>query len=217
MSKKSLKIQIPDYTFEEELVNSISHGLGAVFSITALVLLIMKAHSALEAVSVSIFGFSMVILYMVSYIYHALPPEEEVKKVMRLMDHCTVNLLIFGTYIPAALLGVKNKLGWVLFGTTSLFTLLGIILTCINLDRYRKLRVICCLINGWSLIAGFPLLLKNVGKTGVLYMFSGGLMYSIGAGFYAMGTRKKYFHSIFHIFCLLGTIFHFWAIYKYLL
>ena len=104
--KKKLNIRIPDYTLGEELFNSISHGIGAVFSIVALVLLVVKAHGVLAETAVSLYGSTMIVLYTISCIYHALSPNLEGKKVLRVIDHCNVFLLVYGTYIPAMLLGI---------------------------------------------------------------------------------------------------------------
>ena len=217
MSKKKLKIRIPEYTLGEEIFNSISHGIGAVLSIPALVLMVLKAHGVLAETTVSLFGAAMIILYTISCIYQSLSHELEGKKVLRVIDHCNVFLLVFGTYIPASLLGVGGTLGWVLFGVVAVFTVLGIVLTCIGIDRFSKLQILCHLINGWSIVFGLPQLLRTAGPQGVFWMVLGGVMYSIGSGLYALGARKRWSHSIFHIFCLLGTFCHFWSIYRFLL
>lgn len=217
MSKRILKIRIPEYTFGEEVFNAISHGIGAELSIAALVLMVIKAHGAFAETAVSLFGSALIVLYTVSCVYHALSKELKGKRVLRVIDHCNVYLLVFGTYIPASLLGVKGVLGWVLFGITAVFTVIGITLTVIDVDRFNRLQVICHLFNGWSILAGIPQLLHNAGVQGVIWMILGGVMYSVGSGIYAMGAKKTWSHSIFHLFCLAGSFCHFWAIYQYLL
>lgn len=211
------KIRIPKYTLKEELFNSISHGIGAIFAIVALVLMIIKADTALEVVTVSIYGSFMIILYTISCIYHALSPKLTGKKVLRVIDHCNVYLLVFGTYIPVALLGVGGWLGWLLFGIVLFVTLLGIVLSSINTDKFQVFEVICHLVNGWSIIFGISKLLESMTYYGVLYCILGGIFYTVGAIIYGIGAKKKYMHSVFHVFCLLGTISHFIAIYFYLL
>lgn len=216
--KKTIKI--PKYTLGEEIVNSISHGLGSIFSIIALILLIIKSAQTgnpITIVTSIIFGVSMVILYTLSCIYHALSKKTKGKKVLRVLDHCNVFILVYGTYLPIALIGVKGLTGWILFGIISTTTIIGIIFSSINVDKYAKLEVICHLINGWSIIIGSNQLLKNGGLAHFLFLIIGGIFYSVGAILYKIGTKKKYFHSIFHFFCLGGTIFHFIAIYGYLL
>lgn len=214
------KIKIPKYTLGEEIVNSISHGIGAIFSIVALILLIIKSANTKNPtaiVTVTIFGSTMVILYTLSCIYHALSKRTKGKRVLRVLDHCNVFLLVYGTYLPIALIGVKGIIGWILFGIITITTITGIIFSSINVDKYSKLEVICHLINGWSIVIGSRQLLKNVGRTHFLLLIIGGILYSIGAILYKVGEKKKYFHSIFHFFCLGGTILHFIAIYAYLI
>ena len=175
----------------------------------ALVLMVVKAHNPLPETTVSLFGATMIILYTMSCIYHALSPNLEGKKVLRVIDHCNVFLLVFGTYIPVSLLG--------LFGVIGAFTIIGIIFTAINVDKYKVIATICHVINGWSILIGIPELINNAGHEGLLFMILGGVMYTIGSVLYGLGSKKKYMHCIFHVFCLLGTFFHFWSIYMYLI
>lgn len=213
--KKSIKI--PNYSLSEELINSISHGLGAIFAIVALVLLLVKSSQAIEYVTVSIYGTTMILLYIISCIYHALSPKIAGKKVLRVLDHCNVYLLVYGTYIPATLLAIRGALGWILFSFVSLITLIGIILSSINTDKFQKLEVICHLLNGWSALIAIKQLYLNIGINGLILLISGGIMYTLGAILYGLGAKKKYMHSIFHFFCLAGTILHFLTIYLYVL
>lgn len=214
---KKREIRIPDYSLGEELFNAISHGIGALLGAAALVLMVVKAHGALPEVTVSVFGVTMIQLYSISCIYHALPPSLKGKCVMRVIDHCNVYLLVLGTYIPVSLLGVGGAKGWWLFGIVALFTALGITFTAIDVDRFSLVSVICHLISGWSILISIPDLLRSMGMQGLVLMILGGVMYSVGAILYGLGKKRKYRHSIFHIFCLLGTVFHFFAIYFYLL
>jgi len=215
--KKKLNIKIPNYTLGEELFNSISHGIGAALAVAALVLMVVKAHNPLPETTVSLFGATMIILYTMSCIYHALSPNLEGKKVLRVIDHCNVFLLVFGTYIPVSLLGVGGAKGWILFGVIGAFTIIGIVFTAINVDKYKVIATICHVINGWSILIGIPELINNAGHEGLLFMILGGVMYTIGSVLYGLGSKKKYMHCIFHVFCLLGTFFHFWSIYMYLI
>ena len=211
------EIRLPDYSLGEELFNAISHGLGGLLGTAALVLLAIRARGALALVSVVLFGAATVLLYTMSCVYHALSPAVRGKRVLRVLDHCNVYLLVLGTYIPVSLLGVGGAMGWVLFGVVLLFSLLGILFTAIDVDRYQAVSVICHLICGWSILAGIPGLLHSMGRDGLTWLVLGGVMYSVGAVLYGLGKRKRYRHSLFHVFCLLGTFFHFWAVYTYLL
>ena len=215
--RKKKEISIPSYSLGEELFNAISHGFGALLSIAALVLMLIRARNALEVTTAAIFGTSMIFLYTISCVYHALSPGLRGKKVLRVLDHCSVFLLVFGTYIPASLLGVSGVRGWLLFGLVAFFTALGIVFTALDLERYQLAAVICQLLSGWSILMGVSNLRAAVGLQGLIWMIAGGVMYTIGAILYGIGKNRKYYHSVFHVFCLLGTFCHFWAIYKYLL
>ena len=215
--KKKLNILIPKYSLGEELFNSISHGIGALLSIAALVLMVVKARGALSETCVSLFGATMIILYTISCIYHALSPNIEGKKVMRVIDHCNVYVLVLGTYIPVSLLAVGSALGWVFFGIVTIVTIVGIVLSSVNVDKYETLEVICHLINGWSILFAVPRLLTSIGWNGVIFLLLGGIMYTVGSILYGIGSNKKYMHSVFHIFCMLGTFFHFWCVYSYII
>ena len=141
----------------------------------------------------------------------------EGKKVLRVIDHCNVYLLVFGTYIPVALLGVGGTLGWILFGITAFFSVLGITVTAINVDGTNKFQVGCHLVNGWSIIAGVPRLLQTIGTAGLFWLVCGGGLYSAGSVIYSLGAEKKFSHSVFHLFCIAGTFCHFWCVYRYLI
>lgn len=219
MEKKKERISVPSYTLCEELVNSISHGVAAAFSIWGLVMLIIKASKvgAMAVTTVTLFGTTMILLYTISCIYHALSPRITGKKVMRVIDHCNVFLLVFGTIIPIALVGMKGICGWIYFGIVGFITLLGIIFSAIDVEKNEKIEVICYLVNGWSAVLFIKPLIAGVGVTGLVLIILGGVMYSIGALLYGLGSTKKYMHSVFHFFCIFGTIFHYIAIYLYVL
>lgn len=212
-------ISIPNYSLQEELINSISHGLAAALSIAGLVLLSIKASSdgALAVTSVTIFGTTMILLYTMSCIYHGLSPRCKGKKVMRVLDHCNVFLLVFGTIIPVSLIGIGGAQGWVCFSIVAFITIIGIVASSINIDKVKVIEVICHLINGWGVLIYTKALLNNIGSIGLLFIILGGVMYSLGAIFYGLGSKKKYVHSIFHFFCIFGTVLHFFAIYFYIL
>ena len=216
-NKKKINIKIPPYTVGEEIFNAISHGIGAAFSIVALVLLVVKAHGALAEATVALFGSTMILLYTISCIYHALSPNLEGKKVLRVIDHCNVFLLVYGTYIPVVLVGIGGTLGIVLFSIVTVITSIGIIATSIKIDSTEALEVICHLINGWGILFFLSPLSKTIGTTGIVLIILGGAMYTLGSVLYAIGEKIKYMHSVFHIFCLLGTLFHFLCIYLTLL
>ena len=217
MGKQMRAISIPSYSMGEEISNAVSHGFGAILSAAALVLMLVRARGALAVTAAALFGSVMILLYTMSCLYHALPPSLSGKRVLRVLDHCNVFLLVFGTYIPASLLGVCGVRGWVLFSVVAFLTLLGIVFTVIDMKRFQTAAVICQLLSGWSILIGASDLLNTAGVQGFVWMIAGGVLYSIGAILYGMGKRRMYFHSVFHVFCLLGTFCHFWAIYQFIL
>ena len=214
------RIKLPDYTKKEELINSISHGIAFVFSVLGLILLILKAKNvgSSSLISSVIFGIAMVLLYLVSAIYHyPYLNNLSLKKIFRVIDHCNVFLLVLGTIMPVALLGIGGRYGLIFFSITFIITLIGIFFLCINIDKFQFVEVLCHLVNGWSILIFLKLLILNIGYYGVVFIILGGIMYSIGSILYFLGSKRKYFHSIFHFFCILGTLFHYIAIYFYLL
>ncbi len=214
---KNERIKIPKYNLTEELINSISHGIFAGISIALLVLLVVKAHGAKSEVSVSLFGSSMIILYTISCIYHALSPNILGKNVLRVIDHSNVYILVFCTYLPISFIAIGGLLGWIIFTILLIVTIAGIITTSINIEKFQKLEVICHLINGWGSLIFIKILLESMGKEGVLFLILGGFFYTIGAILYGLGSKKKYMHSVFHFFCMLGTFFHFLTIYFFVI
>ncbi len=210
-------IPIPNYMLSEEIINAISHGIGALLSIAALVLMVVSSKVPLETISAVIFGSTMILLYTLSCIYHSLSKRVKGKGVLRILDHCNVYLLVWGTYFPVSLLGINGSLGLFLLLLVSLFSILGIIFTVINVKKYQILSVFCHLICGWSILFGLSHLINNLSWRGTFFLLSGGVFYTIGAILFGVGSKVRYIHCIFHVFCLLGTFFHFWCVYFYIL
>ena len=217
MEQEISRISIPRYSLEEELVNSVTHGFGAACSVIAFVLMTAKAQSPLALGCAWVFGASMVLLYTNSCLYHALPAASNAKRIARVFDHCNVFLLVLGTYVPAALLGVGDTMGWVLLGVVALFTMVGTAFTIADIDRFGLVQVLCHLASGWSILAGLPQLIGALGVEGFGFVLAGGVAYSIGAILYGIGKSRPYMHSVFHVFCLVATFLQFYAIYSFLL
>lgn len=215
MSQKKSKNTIPKYTLGEELINSISHGVGAGLAIAALVLLCVRAHSAMGVVTGVIYASIMIILFVISCIYHSLSPRVKGKKVLRVIDHANVLLMVAGTYTPICLALIKGGLGWVMFGVVWAVTILAVTLNCINVDKYQLAAVLCNLIVGWGSLLIIHRLIQVCPKPGLVLLIVGGIVYSIGAILYGVGHKVKYMHSIFHFFVLAGAILHFFLIYFY--
>ena len=213
------RVSIPSYTLGEEIVNSITHGIGALLSVLALVLLVIKASKdgSIQVVTTTLYASTLIILYTISCIYHALSSKLVGKKVLRVIDHCNVYLLVYGTIIPLSILGIGGLHGWLFFGVVSFVTTIGIVLSAIFLDKVQIVEVVCHLVNGWGSLFFIRDLLDNLGNTGVVFLILGGIMYTIGAILYGVGSKKRYMHSVFHVFCILGSLFQFLCIYLYLL
>ena len=209
------KKYVPKYSLAEELVNSISHGVGAALAIAALVLCVVKAQAPAMIVAVVLYGVFMIILYVISCIYHALGRNTGGKKVLRVIDHANVYLMEVGTYMPICVL-IGGALGWIVFGIVWVVTIVAVVLTCVNVEKYWLIGVFCNLILGWgSLLLLGPLIEKT--GAGVWWLIGGGVAYSVGAALYVMGARRKWFHSIFHFFVLLGSALQFFFIYFFCL
>lgn len=213
------KIEIPKYTLGEELVNSISHGVGAALSIAALVLCVIFSsihHNVYAVVSSAIYGSTSIILYTMSTLYHALKVNNA-KRVFRIIDHCSIFLLIAGTYTPFSLVALPKALGWVIFGVVWGCAILGIVLNSIDLKKYKKISMLLYLFMGWMIIFSFKHLIISLDITCILLMLLGGFLYTVGAIFYAFGKEKKYMHSIFHLFVLEASICFFFSIFFYVI
>ena len=211
------KIIIPNYSLGEELVNSISHGIGALLSIAALVLcvVISAMHGNPTAVvASSIYGSSLIILYTMSTLYHSFKVNNA-KRVFQIIDHCSIFLLISGTYTVFTLVVLGDAVGWTLFAIVWSATILGIICNSININKFKPLSMVLYLATGWVVVFAFKPLAEKLATNGIILLILGGIMYTVGAIFYGIGKKKKYMHSIFHMFVLAGSILHFFAVILY--
>lgn len=198
----------------EEIVNAITHGVGALLSIAGLVLLVVRAArygTAIHVVSVTLFGTSMILLYLCSCLYHALA-ECKGKRVFQVLDHCTIFLLILGTYIPICLVNIGGALGWTLFGVNTTCAVVGIVLTAVNMKRWKKLSMILYVVMGWMCLIGLPAIYRALDTMGFVWLVLGGVCYTVGILFYRQ-KEKLYRHGIWHVFVLAGTIFQFFTVY----
>lgn len=211
------RIKIPNYTLGEELWNAITHGLGVLLSIAALVLCVVKSAisgNATAVVASSVYGSMMIILYLMSTLYHSLKVNNA-KRVFNIIDHCSIYLLIAGSYTPYTLVTLKGALGWTIFGVIWGAAILGIVLNAIDLKKFRTISLVSYIVMGWLIIVAFGPLAKTLPLGGILFLLLGGIAYTVGAIFYAVGKKKKYMHSVFHIFVLIGSILQFFSIYFY--
>ena len=215
--------ELPTYTKGEEIFNMTSHIVGGALGIVATVLCVVFAAvhgNGYGVVSGAIYGVTMILLYTMSSIYHGLNPESKAKKVFQVLDHCSIFLLIAGSYTPFALCSIRENdvaAGWIIFGVIWLLAIIGIILNSIDLKRYRVFSMICYLAMGWCIIVRASLLPQILGKIGLILLVSGGIVYTVGAIFYGLGKKCKYMHSIFHLFILLGSLLQFLCILLYVM
>ncbi len=214
---------LPSYTRGEELCNMITHIVGGALAILALVLCPIvgaRHHDAYAVVSGTVYGFCMLLLYTMSSIYHGLYPRLKAKKVFQVLDHCSIFILIAGTYMPIALVPLRMynpALGWSLFGIIWLFALIGITLNAIDLKKYDRFSMICYLVMGWCVVLRIDLIYRLIGPAGFALLLSGGIAYTLGAVLYALGKKRRYMHSAFHVFTVIGSLLHFLCILLYIL
>ena len=203
------------YSLGEEIFNSISHGAGAGLSIAGTVVLIVFAAVYADSwavVSASIYGASLIILYTMSTLYHAIT-NVTAKKLFRIMDHNTIFFLIAGTYTPYTLVTLRGGLGWTMFGIIWGAAILGIVLTSINLEKYRKFSLVCYIAMGMAILLAVKPMLDNMPFLALLFLLIGGAFYLIGVIFYVL-KKYKYMHSIWHLFVIGGSVFHYFSIFS---
>ena len=211
---------LPDYSRGEELMNTVTHIVGGALGVAALTLCVVFAalrHNVYGVVGSAIYGASLIALYTVSSVYHGLKPGMG-KKVMQIVDHCTIYFLIAGTYTVIVLSAIRPRypvLGWGLFAFEWAMAALATTLTAIDLKKYNVISMICYIGLGWAIIPFARQALEVLTLPGFLFLLSGGIAYTIGAVLYGIGSRKKWMHSVFHIFVVLGSVLQFFAVLLY--
>ena len=196
----------------EEIANSVTHGIGVLLSVAALVLLVVAASlngDAIRIVSFSIFGFTLINLYLSSTLYHAFP-WPSVKRLFRILDHASIYLLIAGSYTPVCLIVLEGVVGWTLFGVVWGLAVLGILSKIFLMHKLKILSVVFFLMMGWCLVFVWKPLLLNLSKGMEFWLIAGGLCYSVGVVFYA-NKNLKYSHAIWHLFVMGGSLCHFFG------
>lgn len=240
----SLKeVELPNYKLRDELWNSITHGLGALFGIFVLIFSLIKIVNAgydinlpssdfnsytsyiIKIISIIIYSVSLMITYTISCVYHALAKNNG-KKVLRIIDHDTVYLLIAGSYTPFCLVslrdvsmwGVIPYSGYIIFSIVWILITIGIVFNSININKYKIISFVMYIVVGWIIILEAKELLNVIGFNGFMFLLFGGISYSLGSILYGLGSKKYiWFHTVFHIFVLIGTILQFIAIYLYVI
>ncbi|MEW6716551.1 MAG: hemolysin III family protein [Chloroflexota bacterium] len=205
------------YTLGEEIVHSITHGIGAGLSIAGLVVLVVLAArrgDVYQIVSFSIYGAMLILLYLASTLYHGFQ-HPQAKQVFQIIDHASIYLLIAGTYTPFLLVGIRGVLGWTLLAIIWGLAVIGVGFKALAIHRFEKLSVLAYILMGWLCVVMLKELLSNIPIGGLIWLAVGGVVYTVGVIFYAL-RKIPYMHAIWHLFVLGGSICHYFAVLLYL-
>jgi len=202
----------------EEVMNAVTHGIGTLLAVAGLVLLTVFAYLYGEIwhiVSFSIYGTTLVLLYLASTLYHSFT-NERLKYIFKILDHSAIYLLIAGTYTPFTLVPLHGILGWSVFACVWGLAILGIVLKVAFVGRFKMVSTMCYLIMGWLIVIAIKPLLATVPTPGIIWLVSGGFFFTFGTVFY-LWNKLPYNHAIWHLFVLAGSISHFIAVFVYVL
>jgi len=214
--------KLPDYTRGEEIMNMVTHIVGGAMGIAVLTLCVIRAAlngNVYGIVTSAIYGTCMVTMYTISSVYHGLKPNLG-KKVMQVIDHCTIYFLIAGTYtvvVLSALQPAYPVLGWGLFAFEWAMVALATTFTAIDLKKYGAFSMVCYIGMGWAIIPFWKQVLEVLTLPGFLLLLAGGIAYTIGSVLYGLGKTKKWMHSVFHLFVILGSLLQFFSVLLYAL
>ncbi len=200
----------------DEIANSVTHGVGVLLSVAGLVVLVTLAAlhgTAWHIVACSVYGATLVLLYLASTLYHAIQAPRA-KRVFRVFDHAAIYLLIAGTYTPFVLITLRGKLGWTLFGVVWGLAVAGLVFKSMRLEGYEIASTVVYALMGWIGLVGIRSLYASLQLQGVLWILGGGLLYTLGIVFFAM--NRRYCHAIWHVFVLAGSVCHFYAVLRYI-
>lgn len=217
-SEKFMQEKSPFYTVGEEIFNSVSHGVGVCLSVAALVLLIVFAAiggSGYGLAGAIVYGISLVLLYTMSMVYHIVSNPVG-KKVLRIFDHCSIFVLISGTYTPYLFMCMQGAMRWIMFGLIWGATVIGILLNAINLEKFKKISMVCYVLMGWAIVFTIKPIIQSIELGGFLLLVSGGIVYTVGIIFYGL-KKYRYMHSVWHLFVLAGSICHYLSILIYVI
>lgn len=214
---------LPDYTKGEEIFNMVTHIVGGALGVIYLVVCVCWAaivkHSAIGVVASAIYGASVICLFTMSSVYHGVRKSTG-KKVLQVIDHCTIYFMIAGTYTPITLCALRRinpVVAWTVFGIVWGIAAVATVFTAIDLKKYNIFSMICYIGMGWCIIFTLKMIYQALTPMGFMWLLLGGVLYTLGAVLYGIGSKKRYFHSIFHIFVDLASIAHFFCILFYAL
>lgn len=215
---------LPDYTNGEEVFNMVSHIVGGGLGIVYLVICVVVSalhHNVWGVVSSAVYGASVILLFTMSSVYHGVKQKHAMaKKVLQVIDHCTIYLMIAGTYTPIMLSLLRRTnpaIAWTVFGVVWGIAALAITLTAIDLKKYNVFSMICYIGMGWCIILTAVPVYKALTFWGFMWLLGGGIMYTIGAVLFGIGAKVRYMHSVFHIFVVLASLMHFICILFYVI
>lgn len=214
--KEEEAVYTKKYLVTNEVLNAITHGIGAILSIVGMILLIMKAvntGTTLELVSYCIYGFSQFLLYLSSTLYHSLI-FTRARRIFKIFDHCSIFLLIAGSYTPITLITIGGTTGWTLFGVVWAIAIFGIIYKCLWIEKFKKMSTLLYIGMGWISMFAIKPMYTGLGFEGFALLLAGGLSFTIGTIFYSM-RNVKYMHVLWHLFVLAGTGFIYFSILFY--
>ncbi len=207
-------LKLPFYTFREEITNAVTHGAGALLAAAgAVALLLHTRKEPLHLASVGVYGLTMFLLYLVSTLYHSLEVNRA-KKLFQVLDHCTIYLLIAGTYTPISLLCIGGAEGRLLTGIVWAAAAVGIALTAADMRRFRVVSMVCYLAMGWCVLFFLRPLVENIDGVSLALLVAGGVLYTVGAVIYGLGRTVRYMHALWHLFCLAGSVLHYLVVYR---
>lgn len=217
MRMDKAKEYLPHYTLGEEIFNSVSHGVGVALACVGFGILIVLSALYGDAWAVSssiVYSFSLFALYLASTLYHACP-NRRVKGVLQVLDHCSIFLLIAGTYTPYTLITLRGALGWSLFAVVWGAAIVGMVLNAIDVQKYSRISMVCYVAMGWVVVLAIRPLMASLAWNGLVLLALGGVFYTVGIVFYVI--RRSYMHSIWHLFVLAGSVCHYLSILLYVI
>ncbi len=216
--KRIKALSLPSYTFTEEMLNCLTHAVGAVMGAVGLVVsmaMLVPSGDWLAIVSTAVFCVALIVLYTNSSVYHGMAPVRA-KKRFQVIDHCSVFILIAGTYAPFTLMVMRNLTGAVIFGVVLAASVVGVTLNIIDMKKYAKISMFCYLATGWCIIFAFGAISAALTSAQLATLVAGGVAYTVGAVLYGIGSKVRYFHTVWHLFVLAGSLLHYLCLYNFI-
>lgn len=212
-------LSLPHYTFTEEILNCVTHAIGAVLGAIGFFMSfkqLLPTGNVCAIVAMSVFCVALMVLYTNSAVYHGWGLNKA-KKYFQIIDHCSVFLLIAGTYAPFTLMVMGDLAGKIIFGIVALTAIVGITLNIIDMKKYAKVSMVCYLATGWCIIFAFGSISAALSAGEMMMLVGGGIAYTVGAILYGIGVKVRYMHTIWHLFVLAGSLLHYVCLYSFIL